>query len=67
MPEPRPRALSEAERTELRAGLNSEEYLDETPATKLLDEGLYLASAPTTYRVPRETTATTVIIWIHRS
>lgn len=37
MPEPQPRALSEAERTELRAGLNSEEHLDEAPATKLLE------------------------------
>ena len=52
-----PRALSEVERKELRAVLNSEEFVDEAPATvyaKLLDQGIYLASVPTMYRVLRE-------------
>jgi putative transposase len=54
---PQPRALSEVERKELRAVLNSEEFVDEAPATvyaKLLDQGLYLASTSTMYRVLRE-------------
>ena len=37
--------------------LNSEEFVDEAPATvyaKLLDQGVYLASVPTMYRVLRE-------------
>ena len=57
VPAPQPRALSEVERKELRAVLNSEEHVDEAPATvyaKLLDEGVYLASVPTMYRVLRE-------------
>ncbi len=51
-----PRALSEVERKELRRVLNSEEHVDEAPATvyaKLLDEGTYLGSVPTMYRVLR--------------
>jgi putative transposase len=55
-PARQPRALSEVERKELRAVLNSEEHVDEAPATvyaKLLDEGIYLASVPTMYRVLR--------------
>jgi len=54
---PQPRALSETERTELRAVLNSEEHVDEAPATvyaKLLDQGVYRASVSTMYRVLRE-------------
>jgi len=54
---PQPRALSEIERKELRRVLNSEEFVDEAPATvyaKLLDQGIYLASVPTMYRVLRE-------------
>jgi putative transposase len=54
---PQPRALSEVERKEVRATLNSEEFCDDAPATvyaKLLDRGLYLASVPTMYRVLRE-------------
>ena len=54
---PQPRALSEVERKELRAVLNSEEHVDEAPATvyaKLLDQGVYLASVPTMYRVLRD-------------
>jgi putative transposase len=52
-----PRALSELERTEVRAVLNSDSHVDEAPATvyaKLLDEGRYLASVPTMYRILRE-------------
>jgi len=54
---PQPRALSVAERRELRAVLNSEAHVDEAPATvyaKLLDEGTYLGSISTMYRVLRE-------------
>ncbi len=57
VPTPQPRALSEVERKEVRAVLNSAEHVDEAPATvyaKLLDEGIYLASVPTMYRVLRE-------------
>jgi putative transposase len=53
-PAAQPRALSEVERKELRRVLNSPEHVDEAPATvyaKLLDEGVYLASVPTMYRV----------------
>ena len=52
-----PRALSDAEREAVRAILNSEAHVDEAPATvyaKLLDEGIYLASVPTMYRILRE-------------
>jgi len=45
------------ERKEVRRVLNSEEFVDEAPATvyaKLLDQGRYLASVPTMYRVLRE-------------
>jgi len=44
------------EHKELRATLNSEEFCDDAPATayaKLLDQGIYLASVPTMYRVLR--------------
>ena len=54
---PQPRALSEVERKEIRRVLNSEEHADEAPATvyaKLLDDGVYLASVPTMYRILRE-------------
>ena len=57
VPPSQPRALSEVERKELRRVLNSEEFVDEAPATvyaKLLDQGIYLASVPTMYRVLRE-------------
>jgi putative transposase len=56
VPASQPRALSEVERKELRRVLNSEEFVDEAPATvyaKLLDQGVYLASVPTMYRVLR--------------
>ena len=54
VPTPQPRALTEVERTEVRRVLNSDEHVDEAPATvyaKLLDAGLYLASISTMYRV----------------
>jgi putative transposase len=57
LPAPQPRALSEAERSGLRRVLNSPEHVDEAPATvyaKLLDQGAYLASVPTMYRVLRD-------------
>ena len=57
VPAPQPRALSEVERKEVRRILNSEEHQDEAPATvyaKLLDEGVYLASVATMYRILRE-------------
>jgi putative transposase len=43
VPKPQPRALSEIERKEVRRVLNSEEHVDEAPATvyaKLLDDGV---------------------------
>ena len=57
VPTPQPRALSEVERKELRRVLNCDEHVDEAPATvyaKLLDDGIYLGSVPTMYRVLRE-------------
>ncbi len=51
---PQPRALTAVERTEVRRVLNSEEHVDEAPATvyaKLLDQEVYLASVPTMYRI----------------
>jgi putative transposase len=52
-----PRALSEVEHKELHRVLDSEEFIDEAPATvyaKLLDQGMYLASTSTMYRVLRD-------------
>jgi putative transposase len=54
---PPPRALSPAERAEVRAVLNSPEHVDRAPVTvyhELLDQGIYLASVSTMYRVLRE-------------
>lgn len=54
---PQPRALTLAERAEVRTVLNSPEHVDKAPATvyyELLDEGTYLASVSTMYRVLRE-------------
>ena len=56
-PASQPRALTETERSELRAVLNSAEHVDEAPAAvyaRLLDAGLYLGSISTMYRVLRE-------------
>jgi len=51
------RALTEVERKEVRRVLESPEHVDEAPATvyaKLLDEGVYLCSERTMYRVLHE-------------
>lgn len=48
--------MSEVERKKVRRVLNSDEPVDEAPATvyaKLLDDGVYLASVPTMYRILR--------------
>jgi putative transposase len=53
---PQPRALSEVERDTVRAVLNSDGFVDKAPATvyhELLDEGTYLASVSTMYRILR--------------
>jgi putative transposase len=53
---PQPRALSEAERTAVVGVLHDERYVDQAPASiyaSLLDEGRYLCSVPTMYRVLR--------------
>jgi putative transposase len=52
-----PRALAPSEREGVRALLNSPDFVDKAPATvyhELLDEGVYLASVSTMYRVLRE-------------
>jgi putative transposase len=56
-PVAQPRALSPTERAQVRALLNSEEHVDKAPAAvyhELLDEGLYLCSISTMYRILRE-------------
>lgn len=58
-PQPRrqPRALSPQERATVRSVLNSESFADQAPTAvyhTLLDEGTYLASVSTMYRVLRE-------------
>jgi putative transposase len=53
---PQPRALSGVERKEVLRVLHDPEHVDEAPATvyaKLLDEGVYLASVSTMYRILR--------------
>jgi putative transposase len=53
---PQLRALDEVERKELLRVLHSDEHVDGAPATvyaKLLDEGIYLVSVPTMYRLLR--------------
>jgi putative transposase len=53
---PQPRALSPVERDTVRALLNSPEFVDKAPATvyhELLDEGVYVASVSTMYRILR--------------
>ena len=55
--QPQPRALSRAERDAVRSVLNSEGFVDKAPATvyhELLDDGVYLASVSTMYRILRE-------------
>ena len=54
---PQPRALSEVERKQIKVTLESEEFIDEAPASvyaKLLDQGSYLGSVSTMYRVLHE-------------
>jgi putative transposase len=54
---PQPRALTPVERKEIKATLESDEFVDEAPATvyaKLLDQGTYLGSVSTMYRVLHE-------------
>ena len=51
-----PRALSDGERSEVLDVLHSQRFVDESPATvwaTLLDEGTYLASPSTMYRLLR--------------
>jgi putative transposase len=53
---PQPRALSEGERAEVLGVLHDERFIDQAPASvyaTLLDEGRYLCSVPTMYRVLR--------------
>jgi putative transposase len=55
-PRPQPRALSEPERSAVLEVLHHPDHVDEAPATvyaKLLDEGTYLASTSTMYRLLR--------------
>jgi putative transposase len=55
-PRPQPRALSEAERAGVRAVLEGEDFVDQAPAAvyhQLLDEGVYLCSPSTMYRILR--------------
>lgn len=52
-----PRALSPAERATVRQVLNSEDFADQAPAAvyhQLLDEGMYLCSPATMYRILRQ-------------
>jgi putative transposase len=54
--QPQPRALSETERTEVLGVLHHERFVDQARASiyaNLLDEGRYLCSVPTMYRVLR--------------
>jgi putative transposase len=56
-PRPQPRALSEVERAEALQVLHSERFVDAAPAAvyaTLLDEGRYLCSESTMYRILRE-------------
>jgi putative transposase len=53
---PQPRALSPVERAEVLGVLHTERFVDQAPATvyaTLLDEGRYLCSVPTMYRLLR--------------
>jgi len=52
-----PRSLSAQERTQVRQTLNSQRFADQAPRevyATLLDEGEYLCSVPTMYRILRE-------------
>jgi putative transposase len=53
---PQPRALSSAERAQVLSVLHDERFVDQAPASvyaTLLDEGRYLCSVPTMYRLLR--------------
>jgi len=53
---PQPRALTAAERSEVLGVLHAERFVDQAPASiyaTLLDEGRYLCSVPTMYRLLR--------------
>jgi len=55
-PTPQPRALSQAERVEVLGIMHEERFVDQAPASiyaTLLDEGRYVCSVPTMYRVLR--------------
>jgi putative transposase len=55
-PVPQPRALNSDERAEVLGTLHDERFVDQAPASiyaKLLDEGRYLCSVPTMYRLLR--------------
>jgi putative transposase len=55
-PRPQPRGLSAEERATVLEALHSPRFVDAAPATvyaTLLDEGTYLASVPTMYRLLR--------------
>lgn len=55
-PRPQPRALAPAEQAAVRAELHSDRFVDQAPPTiyaTLLDEGRYLCSVPTMYRLLR--------------
>jgi putative transposase len=56
VPAPQPRALSPTERAEVLGLLHHERFVDQAPASvyaTLLDEGRYLCSVPTMYRLLR--------------
>ena len=56
-PRPQPRALSAAEQAQVLEVLHAERFVDQAPASvcaTLLDEGIYLASVSTMYRLLRE-------------
>ncbi|HDH25195.1 MAG TPA: helix-turn-helix domain-containing protein, partial [Actinobacteria bacterium] len=56
IPAGQPRSLDDVERKEILRVLHEPEHVDEAPATvyaKLLDEGVYLASTATMYRILR--------------
>ena len=56
MQAPHPRALNQAERGEILSLLHEERFVDQAPASiyaTLLDEGRYVCSVPTMYRVLR--------------
>jgi putative transposase len=60
-PRPQPRALSPAERQQVLDTLHAERFWDAAPASvyaTLLDEGSYLASIPTMYRLLRQASET---------